>query len=76
MSTALSGAFLARTLLHEASRRWDAEGHIMAAIVDYAALRTLAAYLVSGGAAFESWRRQAPAVEAALTLPAVIEEGG
>jgi hypothetical protein len=27
-----------------------AEGHIVAAIVDYAALRTLAAHLVSGGA--------------------------
>jgi hypothetical protein len=50
MSTALSTRFLARTLLHQASRGWDAEGYIMAAVVDYAALRTLVAHLVSGGA--------------------------
>ena len=50
MSAVLSAVFLARPLLHRASRGWDAEGHIMAAIVDYAALRTLTAQQVSGGA--------------------------
>jgi hypothetical protein len=50
MSRALSARFLARTLLRQASRGWDAEGQIMATIGDYAALRMLVAEPDSEGA--------------------------
>ncbi len=49
MNTTRSARSLANALLHQASRGWDAEGHVIATIENYAALRGLVAGLVSEG---------------------------